>query len=68
MPTAAIIKYGKAMRYKIPEFRPAASVDPAACPDSAVALHMAHCAHVENDTKTVSANTRNFFIGGSRAP
>ena len=63
-----MIMYGKAMRYKIPEFNPAASVEPAAWPDSAVALHMAHCAHVENDTRTVSANTRNGLIGDSKAP
>ncbi|MGA1397472.1 MAG: hypothetical protein ACO31K_02350 [Schleiferiaceae bacterium] len=39
-----MMRYGKAIKYKIPELRPAASVEPAACPDSAVALHMAHWA------------------------
>jgi hypothetical protein len=63
-----MMRYGKAMRYKIPELRPAASVEPAAWPDSTVALHIAHCAHDDTDSPQPIRTITRFLIADSTVP
>lgn len=53
----------------MPAFRPVASEDPAAWPDSAVALHMAHWADAQVlQTREAKKKVILLLIGGSMGP